>query len=851
MLSSHIKTFKTALKSEFSQKKKILPVTKKLVNFTDEILTTIFQNLYLHKENSFALLAVGSYGRRELQLHSDIDLLLLHSDKFSEENSDKAQQFIQQCWDAGLNISHQITNVNELADLAEKDLSVISSIMDMRLVAGQSSLMEELAYHTHPLHMWPSDQFFRGKKKEQALRYAKYGETAYNLEPNVKYGPGGLRDLQVLLSIGKRHFGIQKLSDGIACGFFSDKEYDDLIHCLHFLWKIRFALHSIADKQEERLLFDHQIKLADFFSYTDKNHNLAIELFMKDYFQVIKRSRELNDLLLQWFSEAIVEKPRVRIKHLNTHFQLVNNYLEVKHSQVFQQNPITILKLFNWLSIRPDIKGVRADTIRLLRNNLYLINKNFRHQTSATKLFLNLFRHKTPPYEILHRMNRYGVLGRYLKCFSKVTGQMQYDLFHVYTVDQHTLFVIRNLCRFLDPAYKEQFPLAHKLMLTLIHKDVVYFAALFHDIAKGRGGDHSELGAQEAEIFADHHQLSLEKKNLLIWLVKNHLLMSQTAQRFDIYDPQVINDFCKKLPQPYYLEYLYLLTVADICGTNPGLWTTWKDSLLKELYRAASQAMQASQLPINETNLILIKQHEAMQVLNAQGIHKKEVETLWKAFKGKYFLHESPEIIARHTKAILSSNTYPVIMILPHHTEGGTEVFIYMPHRDERFAIATTVLSNHRTTIQEASVLTCKNGYDLDTYIILDEQNKAFFSTQMIQALEKDLYYYLHNKNTFPPVIKRRISRTKAHFNIKCTIKFSYDPHLNLNQVFIVANDRPGLLSHISQVFVEQKILLHHAKIATAGERVEDTFIISDKYGKPLSEDVQKELRTALYNKAC
>ncbi|MCC5792864.1 MAG: [protein-PII] uridylyltransferase [Legionellaceae bacterium] len=841
-LSSHFKAFKMDLKADFAQKKKILPATRRLVNFVDDTLYRLFHQLKLQDDHAFCLLAVGSYGRRELQLYSDIDLILLHEPDISERSSLKAQSLIQQCWDAGLNISHQITTVNQLTELAAADLSVISSIMDMRMIAGRSSLRDTLAYTTHPLHIWSSNRFFEGKLTEQHKRYEKYGETAYNLEPNVKNGPGGLRDLQILLSIGKRHFGIRKLSDGISSGFFTEKEYEQLLFCLHFLWRVRFALHLLADKQEERLLFDYQIKLAQFFSYQDKAHHLAIEQFMKDYFQVIKRSRELNDVLLQWFSESIIEKPRQKLLPLDRYFQLANHYIEVRSPDVFQQKPVTLLRLFHHFNQPHAIKGVRANTIRLIRQHLYLINKKFRQLPEARQLFLAIFQSKQPPYPILQRMNRYGILGRYLDCFAQVTGQMQYDLFHVYTVDQHTLFVIRNLCRFLEPEYQSSFPLAAQLMAKISYKDVLYLAALFHDIAKGRGGDHATLGALDAECFAREHELGEEKKLLLAWLVKHHLLMSQTAQRQDIYDPQIIQTFCAQLPHSHYLDYLYLLTVADICATNPNLWTTWKDSLLKELYRAASTAMQPSLLPINEESLIQMRQAEALQILRLEGIDANQSKALWQQIKGKYFLHESPEIIARHTKAILENTSYPLIIILPHHSQGGTEVFIYTPHRDDRFAIVTSVLSNHITTIQEASIITCDHQFDLDTYIILDEHNKAFFNPAASAAIVKDLQYFLKPNAPFPPLVKRRVSRTKAHFNIETILQFSHDPHLNVSQLFLIANDRPGLLSKVSRVFVEQKLHLHNAKIATAGERAEDTFLLSNHLGQALSEAEEQAL---------
>ena len=355
------------------------------------------------------------------------------------------------------------------------------------------------------------------------------------------------------------------------------------------------------------------------------------------------------------------------------------------------------------------------------------------------------------PYDALQRMSQYGVLGHYLACFSAVTGQMQYDLFHVYTVEQHSLFVVRNLARFNQSRYAEQFPLAAQIMPTLPKHDILYLSGLFHDIAKGRGGDHSELGALEAAAFAKRHHLNQDDKTLLVWLVQNHLLMSQTTQRQDIYDPKTIQNFCKLLPKSDYLDYLYLLTVADICATNPTLWNAWKDSLLKELYFSSKRFFLQEQVLFDETTLIQTQREQALNILLADPQHpaSSDIYALWENFKGNYFLHESPTIIARHTKAILECKQFPLVLILPHHNQGGTEVFIYMPHRDDRFTITTTVFSNHNVTIQEANITTCVNNFDLDTYVILNEENQAFLNAKQTESIHRALVTHLANPFQF------------------------------------------------------------------------------------------------------
>ncbi|RUR08919.1 [protein-PII] uridylyltransferase [Legionella sp. km772] len=848
LLKDTIKQFKEQLCNEFNTSANIIAITRKLAVFIDALLIDLFNKNNLDKNDSFCLLALGSYGRRELQLHSDIDLLLLHNPSISSEELQSAQKFIQDCWDIGLEVSHQITPVDLCADLAAKDLSVISTLMDMFLLCGKGNLMEELIYQIQPLHMWPSHQYFFAKVQEQQKRYLKYGETAYNLEPNVKFSPGGLRDIQILLSISKRHFKVKKLADGISYGFITEKEYEELMYCQHFLWRVRFALHMLADKPEERLSFDYQIKLAKAFSYSDKPHSLAIEQFMKDYFKIIKRNRELNEMLLQWFDETIVHHQKQKLIPLDNDFQLSNNYLEVRHPRVFKQKPQALLELFLWIAKRPSIEGVRASTIRLIRESLFLINKRFREAEAIPAIFMNILKANKDPYEALQRMSRYGVLAHYLDCFASVTGQMQYDLFHVYTVDQHTLFVIRNISRYLQEQYQQQFPLCSKVMASLDKPEILYLSALFHDIAKGRGGDHSELGAIEAEAFALRHQLPEEDKNLLIWLVKEHLLMSQTAQRKDIYDPITIKQFCAHLAQPRYLDYLYLLTVADICGTNPKLWNSWKDSLLKELYQAAKIMMRKEQQLLDENLLIATRRKEALSLLEKEYPEKELINQLWDQFRGKYFLHESPEVIAYHTKAILNCTQFPLILIMPHHSQAGTEVFIYMPHKDERFTITTSVLSNAQVNIQEALISICDNHFDLDTYIILDEQNQALYDKNQFDEIQKSLYRHLSNSNQLPLVKQRRLSPTLAHFKVRTQVSYNENPINGHTELFLITNDRPGLLATISRVFLRLSIHLHNAKIATAGERVEDMFYITNKDNLPLDNTEKEEVRNSLIN---
>lgn len=825
----------------------IITITHRLVTNIDHIILTLFKHYFSTKNPHICIIALGSYGRQELQLHSDIDLLLIYDETVCTADLQSLQALLQNCWDIGLDISHQVTTVSDCANLAAHDISVISSLIDMRMVCGFGTLMDDLRYQTHPIHMWTSRDYFIAKQQEQLKRYKKYNETAYNLEPNIKYGPGGLRDLQILVTIGKRHFGIHKLADGIAAGFITEKEHEALLHCQHFLMRVRTALHGLARRKEEQLLFDYQVKLSQLFGFVDNDKMLAIEQFMQHYFSIIKRCRDLNDMLLQWFDENIVHQQSYQLIALDETFQLSNQYIEVRRPDAFLQNTQALLTLFLWIAKRPDMIGVRACTIRLIHQHRYLLTEQYCKTIPAITTFLAIFKTGNNPYPALQYMSQYGVLGHYLPCFAAVTGRMQYDLFHVYTVEQHTLFVIRNLARFNAPIYATQFPLASAIMPAIEKPYILYLAGFFHDIAKGRGGNHSELGAIEAEQFAQQHNLNDEDKTLLVWLVKHHLLMSSTIQRQDIYDPVTIERFKSILPQKAYLDYLYLLTVADICATNPTLWNSWKDSLLKELYTSTKQAFNQANTPLDEACLIKLRQTQALTILlTEQNTKSQAIYNLWQHFKANYFLHEPPPVIAQQTNAILACTQYPLILITPHHSLGGTEIFIYMPHRDERFTITTTVLSNQKLTIQEANITTGTNQFDLDSYIVLNDKNQTLLDHKQTESLLAYLSKALADTKTLPKVIQRRLSRTQAHFNVTTQITYTCDLKRHHTCLFLIANDRPGLLAQVSQLLLEENIHLHHAKIVTIGERVEDMFYISNQQGKRLTKAQQSKLKQRL-----
>ncbi|MEJ2575769.1 MAG: [protein-PII] uridylyltransferase, partial [Gammaproteobacteria bacterium] len=593
----HIALFKTCLKagaSELEARFEAHDPTEDLVRaralFIDEILTRAWR-LHLAETTGATLVAVGGYGRGELHPASDVDVLILTGED-PETLADPIERFVMLLWDIGLEIGHSVRNIAQCIAEAARDVTVITNLTESRLVTGDAALFERMLAATGPQAMWPSDQYFAAKLAEQEARHRKYDDTAYNLEPNIKENPGGLRDIQMIGWVAKRHFGASTMADLVERGFLTDHEYHSLMSCQSLLWRIRFALHMLTGRHEDRLLFDHQRALAARFGYIDGEANLAVEQFMQAYYRAVMRLNRLNEMLLQHFREAIILKDELgSAVPINRRFQARSGYIEVINQGTFARSPLALLEIFLLLQQHPDLQGVRASTIRLIRAHRHLIDHRFRADIKARSLFMEILRQPSGMTHALRRMNRYGILARYIPAFGNIVGRMQYDLFHVYTVDEHTLRLIRNLRRFAIAQLVDEFPQCSEAFAELPKPELIYLAGLFHDIAKGRGGDHSLLGARDAWDFCKLHELSDYDARLVAWLVEKHLLMSTVAQRKDIEDPAVIQSFAAQVGDVNRLNHLYVLTVADVRATNPKRWNGWKNVLLRQLYRSTRRAL--------------------------------------------------------------------------------------------------------------------------------------------------------------------------------------------------------------------------------------------------------------------
>src|ERR1700731_517761 len=794
-----------------------------------------------------ALVAVGGYGRGELQPCSDIDILLLVPEPPDAPGSAVIGTLVAFLWDIGLEVGHSVRTVEECAQESVADVSVMTTLIEARLLAGRAELLAAMRDALSAEHVWPVKEFFDAKVREQAERHLKAHDTAYNLERNVKTGPGGLRDIQTIAWVPKRHFGSETL-DGLATrGFLSVAELRRLKQAQAFLWKVRFGLHVLTGRREDRLLFDHQIRLAQTFGYEDASYTLAVEQFMQRYYRTVMDVSLLNELLLQLFREAILNEtdpPRP----LNPRFQMRNGSLEAVSDDIFVRTPSTLLELFVLLQQNPEINGVRASTMRAVARSLWLIDEEFRQNPRHHRLFLEILRSPVGVTHELRRMNTYGVLGRYIPAFGRIVGRMQYDLFHAYTVDAHTLFVVSNLRRFAIPRYDHELPQASRVMQQLPRSEVAYLAALFHDIAKGRGGDHSELGAVDAEAFCLEQGLGRYEARLVAWLVKNHLILSITSQKKDISDPDIIHDFARRVGDQVHLDYLYVLTVADVRGTNPKLWNAWKARLFEQFYERTKRALRRGlETPVDQEELIRETQEQARAKM--PEVPALRVSQVWGQWTEAYFLRYTPEEIAWQTALLADRHPLddtPLVAIRQLTDRGGTAVLTYAPRRLRSFARTTAVLDQMGLNVVDARLITSANGFSLETYVVLEDNGAVIADAGRIREIEQGLWRNLQQPEDSPATVTRRAPRQVRMFSTPTQVNFSGDSRNGRTILELVAADRPGLLSEVGKVFRTERVAIIGAKIMTVGERAEDVFYITDAEGRLLQEETCRRVQESL-----
>ena len=812
----------------------------------DELLTRVWalHQPLLNPKIDIALVAVGGYGRGELYPHSDVDLLLLLKREEHQQVRPFAEAFLQFLWDLGLEVGHSLRSLKDCVSEAKKNITVATNLMEARLLRGSPELFAAMQAKTGPAKLWPPAKFFAAKFAEQQARHARFDDTAYNLEPNIKEGPGGLRDIQMIAWVTQRQFGSTGLHDLVAHDFLTEKEFRALERGRKRIAQLRCALHYLAERREDRLLFDHQRALAVQAGARDKHGIRAVELFMKRYYRVVKELALLNEILLQHFQEVLLKPGKARVKALNKRFQANGAFLEVTRRNVFERSPFALLEIFLVLQQHPELLGVRAATIRLLRANLHRIDHKFRKDLACRSLFMEILRQPRGLTHELRRMNAYGVLGAYLPVFGRIVGQMQHDLFHVYTVDEHTLFLVRNLRRFTVPEYRHEFPFASELMQHLVKPERLFLAGLFHDIAKGRGGDHATLGEQEAIAFCRQHGLSDYDTGLIAWLVRQHLLMSSTAQREDIHDPEVVLRFARMVGDAERLDHLYLLTVADMRATSPTIWNVWKDRLLTQLHGATLRTLRRGfAAPLDTQARLVSLKADALSILEKDKIARAQVEQHWEQMDSEYFLRHDAEAIAWHTGQIAHTQVseLPLVTTRYHPEAGGTEFLVYTPDRDDLFAVLTGGFDRLNLTIMDARIHTTRFGFALDTFVVLDHAMQPVRDARVLSQFAQKMREQLLAPQPGRDFLDVTLPRALKHFPITTRVVFS--PSVNGQQTIleVTAQDRPGLLYQVALALQHCQARLVTAKIATYGERAEDFFFITGRDGKPIADGAQQD----------
>ena len=820
---------------------------------TDQLLACLYQYFFKDIHQTLSLIAVGGYGRGELHPKSDIDLMLLLNEPESESTKEKIEQFLMLLWDGKLEIGHSVRTLTECVEEAEKDITVVTNIMEARLLDGDEALFCEMKALTAADKIWDSKSFFQAKLDEQIQRNGKFNDTAYSLEPNIKESHGGLRDIQMIAWVAKRHFNTDSMEELVKNGFLLEEEFDTLCEGRHLLWQIRCSLHYLANRREDRLLFDYQRDLAKELGFEDNENapgNAVIEQLMQRYYRTVKRLQQLNEILLQHFRETILYADETGTPDiLDKNFQVIHGYLETRNKNTFETNPCALLELFLTLENHSDIQGVRASTIREIKQNLFRIDDDFRQSKKAKSLFMKIISHPRGVTHELRRMTRYDVLAAYIPAFDSIVGRMQYDLFHAYTVDQHTLFVVRNMRRLSVPEYCHEFPLASGVYQHLRKPHLLLLAGLFHDIAKGRGGDHSQLGAVDAYDFCINHGQNEKDSDLVSWLVASHLIMSMVAQRQDLSDPEVINAFAKQVKDIQHLDYLYLLTICDIRATNPKQWNSWKDKLLAELYhKTASLINHGINNQQDKFENITEIQTDALRQLEQLGILPKQTHDIWNNFSNSYFQDHTPDEIVWHTSLIANNvegdmPTQPILATRVDAHTNSIELMVYMKSRSGIFADIAILLSNSGLNIVNAHVVNCYNHYALESFRLIatniNDSELAHAADEIHQRLTARL-----NELNVTSEANLKPLRSNKHFDTPTEISFKVKN--NLTRVKIETINQAGLLAYIAKVFTEQEIDLLSAHIHTAGEIVIDYFYVTNKDDAALSHEQQEQLKTSL-----
>jgi [protein-PII] uridylyltransferase len=835
-----LKLRREALEASFFVQKNPLRLLNAHSKAIDDLLLSIWRQTEIN--DACNLIAVGGYGRGNLFPHSDIDLLFLVPENVPSIEIEKIESLIGVLWDIGLTVGHSVRNLNDCIDEAAQDATVQTNLMEARLLNGNPALFKQFMQAMSDL-MRPAD-FLKAKLREQDNRHAKFNDTAYSLEPNVKESPGGLRDLHMVLWLANSQGFGKTWRELFKNGLITKLELAQIRRHRRNLIMLRVRMHYLAARREDRLLFDFQNELADNLGFKSTAKIRASEQLMHSYYQSARYISLINEILLKFLANNVL--PVEAGVPVDEYYVACHGLLEITHEEIFSQHPTEILKCFLRLQQMPQLEGFGPKLLRALQTAKKLINHAFRHQSENIATFMAILSLSEGVNHSMRRMNRYGVLGQYIPAFGRIVGQMQHDLFHVYTVDEHTLNVLANLRRFAKPDLKHEFPLCTQLFSKFDKPQLLYVAAIFHDIAKGRGGDHSTLGAKDALAFCKLHHLHQEESALVAWLVEAHLKLSRTAQKCDLSDPAIIEQFARFVENERRLIALYLLTVADIRGTSPVVWNAWKARLLENLFIQTRRVLNDTSFNVKQA--ILQRQDEATSKLARYGLSKGAYELLWQNVGEFYFTRFDSDEIAWQSR-LLTPHVFtesPVVRTRLSPNGDGIQVMIYTRDQDDLFARICNFFDHIGYSIGQAKIYTTTHGYAMNTFIVLDGSGKSVSYSGLLKHIETGLTAQLTTTAPPEPPLKGRISRQVKHMPFNTEIKSGQDTQGINTQLDITTGDRTGLLAEIAFIFLKHHIDLHNAKINTLGNRVEDSFLISGKHNLPLSQQALTALKDEL-----
>ena len=774
-----------------------------------------------------AIIAVGGYGRAELFPFSDIDLLVLTTDACSEntETQEKISAFVTELWELRLTVGASVRSVSSFLSEAANDVSIATTYLESRCLWGNTELYRQSRQRF--METLDARRFFRDKMLELARRHQKFEDTPYSLEPNLKESPGGLRDLQVFLWCAQAAGVAESVTDMKTAGLITEREMHTLMACARHLETLRISLHLITKRAENRLLFDVQEELAKSLGYTETQQLRPSEALMKRYYLNAKAVVQMSVIQLQAIADRLFGSyDNVTPVPLERAFVARGDEMDIVNDDVFETEPNAILRLFYVYHSHPELTRLSTRLLRALWHASPNIDEAYRHNPIHQQTFLDILRMPKGTYHSLKLMNMWDVLGRFLPPFRQIVGQMQHDLYHIFTVDQHTLRVVRNIRRFARSEFAHEYPFCAQIMSELPDNWRLTLAGLYHDIGKGLGGQHSDIGAEKVTHFCQTFGLTQATTDFVAFLVREHLTMSQTAQKKDISDPDVVRSFLEVVKTKERLDALYLLTVADIRATSPKVWTPWKAQLLEALYRATLAMMTGEDSAVSTEHTLIERKTRALDLLNTQ-ISDSDREAFWQELNVVYFMRHTPEEIAWHTQTLAQHirTPNPIVEIKRSERMGGILILLYLPDRKDLFLRAVAALGKSGLSVIDARVHTTHHGWALDTFLVTDRYERD--DPEILDAkIRKDLLTLLTSDKPLPTAPKGKLSRRSKHFPTRTMVTTVPDESGRAWILNVICTDRPGLLYSISEVLARYGINLQTARIATLGERAEDVFLI-------------------------